>query len=425
MPSKMLIRSADIAAAAHEGPRLGVASRVDWVDLAASVSRVHETLDEERPEREAALDASERVTFYRDDTRFVAPRELAQARDGGRITAERVVLATGSRPSVPPIPGLDAVPYLTSDDALRLDKQPRRLVIVGGGYVGAELAHFFGSLGTEVAVVEALERLMDAEDREIAEWFTREAERRYEVHLAAKVERLERDAAHGETGVAMVLANGQRIAGDRLVMAPGRRANTDGVGLDAAGVEVDRRGQIAIDKCMQTSAAGTWALVDVTGVMPLKHVAVRQARLLSGALFRGERHAMDYRAIPYSAFSAPQVAGVGRTEEQLHADGTAYRVGRRRYRDTGMGMALREDGLAKVLASPEGAILGGHVVGPYASILIRGLVIAMQCGGGLDAVIEAVHAHPALPQVIEEACRAAAAAEVVRPAGAARGARVG
>lgn len=157
---------------------------------------------------------------------------------------------------------------------------------------------------------------------------------------------------------------------------------------------------------------GVWALGDIVGIMALKHVAVRQARHVVRSVFFNDRRPMRYGAVPHAVFSSPQVAGVGKTEDELKKDGTVYKVGRYEYRNTGMGMALRENGLVKVLAGEADEILGCHIVGPDASCLIQEAVIAMNTTGKLDAVIDSVHAHPALPQVVEEAFRSAKAASI-------------
>ena len=275
MATKMLIHSADVAEAAHGGPRFGVASAVHGVDLAAMVERVFGVLDEERLEREAALRASERVTWLEHEGRFVAPRTM---RVGDQtVRGERGVIAAGGRPVAPPIPGLDRVPYLTSDEALRLTELPPRLAIIGGGYVAVELAHFFGALGADITIVEVRDRLLANEDREIGEWFTREASARYRVEVGASVARV----IAVEGGIEVVLAGGgEPIVAEQLLVATGRRPNSDLLGLDAAGVDVDARGQIRIDERLHTAAEGVWAFGDIAGPLPLKHVAVRQARQL-------------------------------------------------------------------------------------------------------------------------------------------------
>ena len=155
-----------------------------------------------------------------------------------------------------------------------------------------------------------------------------------------------------------------------------------------------------------------WALGDIVGGMPLKHVAVRQAKHVIRNVFFSERKPMRYGAIPHAVFSSPQVAAVGKTEDELKKENIPYKVGRYEFKNTGMGMALKENGLVKVLASETDDILGCHIVGPDASCLIQEAVVAMNTTGKLDAIIDAVHAHPALPQVVEEAFKSAKAATV-------------
>lgn len=179
MPSKMLLRSSDVAETIRNGERFGVTSTIERIDFPAIVRNVFGVLDAETEEREEALRSSRYVTFLQKEAKFTGPRTL---RVGNRdITAEKVFIMGGTRPAVPTIQGLASIPYLTSDEALRLEKQPERLVIIGGGYIAVELAHFFGALGTEVTVIVRGERLLDKEDSEVSEWLTREFSARYRV----------------------------------------------------------------------------------------------------------------------------------------------------------------------------------------------------------------------------------------------------
>ena len=473
MPSKMLIHSADLADAVRDGPRFGVHARIDHVDFPAIVRQVFATLDAETAEREADLRASDLVTFFQQEGRFIAPRTM-QIGDT-TVTADRVDIAGGGRPVVPPIPGLDRTPHLTSDDALRLSALPQRLAIIGGGYVSCELAHFFGALGAHVTMINIAPRLLDREDVEIADWLTGAYGGRYDVRCGVSIDAVApanaapggaspanaapggaspanaapggaspanaapggaspanaapggaspANAAPGaptadDTGVRVDLAGGDSVHTDQLLVATGRRPNSDLLDLAAAGLDLDQRGYVRINEYLETNQENVWALGDIAGVLPLKHVAVREARHLTRALFHADRRPMRYDHIPHAVFSAPQVAAVGRTEEQLRDAGTPYKVGRWRFKDTAMGMALREDGLVKVLASPDDGILGCHIVGPNASILVHQVVVALSAGGAtgaLDAIVDAVHAHPALSQVVEEACKAAQAAPLMEPA---------
>ena len=407
MPTKMLIESAKVAEVIKGSHKFGLTGSLEHVDFQGIVRGVFGFLDAEREEREESLRMSDLVDFYQAEGRFAGAKTFDVGQD--RITADRVVIAGGTRPMVPPIEGLDATPHLTSDDALRLDEQPKRLVIIGGGYISTELAYFFGALGTDVTVLARGDRLLDREDAEVSRWFSEEFSRRHRVlfgEQASSVSAVDRE-------IHVVLQNsGETIAADQLLVAAGRRPNTDMLGLEHTGVELDAAGYVKINEYLETNVDGVWAFGDMTGVLPLKHVAVRQARNLIRTLFGGQRTPTAYDAIPHAVFSAPQVAAVGKTEEEVISAGAPYKVGRYEYRHTGMGIALKENGLVKILASPSDDILGCHIVGPYASILIQEVVVAMTAGGKLDAIVEAVHAHPALPQVVEEAAKAAKDAPV-------------
>ena len=410
MPSKMLIHSADIADAVREGPSAGVHARIDRIDFPAIVRYVFDTLDAETAEREEELRGMERVAFFQQEGRFIAPRTM-QIGDH-TVSADRVVVAGGTRPTVPPIPGLDRTPYLTSDEALRLNAQPGRLVIIGGGSISCELAHFFGALGSEVTIINIAPRLLGREDAEIGEWLTRVYQERYAIHLNAAIQSVAPDGG----GVRVDLDGREPIRADQLLVATGRRSNSDILDCAAAGLELDASGHVRVNEYLETNQENVWALGDITGILPLKHVAVRQARHIIRALWHDDRRPMSHDHIPHAVFSAPQVAAVDRSEEKLREAGLPYKVGRWRIKDTGMGIALREDGLVKVLAGPNDEILGCHIVGPHASILIQEVVVALNTTGTLDAVVDAVHAHPTLPQAVEEACRAAQAAPLVEPA---------
>ena len=264
MPSKMLIHSSDVAEVARTGERFGVETPDGHVDFPAIVSSVFAELDEETREREEALRASERVTFYQTEGRFVGSKTMQVG--GETIRAERVVIAAGSRPAVPPIPGLDGVPYITSDEALRLTAQPRHLAIIGGGYVAAELAHFFGALGTEITMLVMGDLLLEREDREIAGWFTREFAAKYRVLLNTLSDGCSRRGVDIEI---TLKGSGERIVADALLLATGRKPNTDLLDLEETGVELDETRHIKVNEHLRTDVEGIWAFGDIIGVMPL------------------------------------------------------------------------------------------------------------------------------------------------------------
>ena len=402
MPSKMLIHSSDVAETSRSGERFGVTSRIEEIDFPSIVRNVFAVLDAETQEREQALRRSEYVTFFQMDGRFIGPKTMKVG--DKQITADKVFIMGGTRPAVPKIKGVESVPYLTSDEALRLDRQPRRLVVIGGGYIAVELAYFFGSLGTEVTVLVRGERLLDREDSEISEWFSREFCAKHRVLFNTEAEELSKNG--GDIQIRL-RGRGETISADQLLFATGRRPNTDILDIPATGVELDEKGFIKVNEHLETNVEGVWALGDIVGIMTLKHVAVRQAKGVIRNVFFNERRPMRYGAIPHAVFTSPQIAGVGKTEDELRKENGPFKVGRYEFKNTGMGMALKENGLVKVLASDTDEILGCHIVGPDASCLIQEAVVAMNTTGKLDAIIDAVHAHPALPQVVEEAFKSA------------------
>ena len=407
MPSKMLIHSANVAETVRSGGRFGIRAEIGHIDFPSIVKNVYAVLDEETREREGALRGSSNVTFYQMEGKFIGPKTMRVGAE--EITADKVFIFGGTRPTVPRIKGLDTVPYVTSDEALRLEGQPKRLAIIGGGYIAAELAHFFGSLGTEITVLVRGDRLLGGEDSEISGWFSREFSARYKTLFNTEAEELSRNGSDIE--IKLRARDGTAVA-DQILLVTGRKPNTDIWDVPATGVELDDEGFIKVNEYLETNVEGVWALGDIVGNMTLKHVAVRQAKNVIRNIFFSERRPMRYDAIPHAVFSSPQVAGVGMTEDELKKENARYKVGRYEFKNTGMGMALKENGLVKVLASQADDILGCHIVGPDASCLIQEPVVAMSTTGKLDAVIDAVHAHPALPQVVEEAFKSAKAATV-------------
>ncbi len=401
MPSKLLIHSADVAETIKGSHAFGIKAGVEHVDFPTIVKNVYAELDAETQEREEHLRSLRNVAFYQMEGRFTGPKTMQVG--GDEITADRVFIVGGTRPFVPNFKGLESVPHLTSDEALVLEAQPRRMIIVGGGYVTVELAHFFCSLGTEVTLIAREDRLLEREDREIAEWFTRDFSRKCEILLNTEVEEFSRN---GDETEAKLKGSGKTIVTDQLLLAIGRKPNSDLWDIAATGVETNEPGFIKVNDYLETNVPGIWAIGDITGIMPLKHVAVRQARHVIRDVFYGERKAMDYSAIAHAVFSSPQVAAVGRTEEELKRDGVSYKVGRYYFKDTAMGMALKENGIVKVLAGGDGEILGCHIVGPSASILVHQAALAMSLGAKVKDVVDTVHVHPALPQVMEEAFKA-------------------
>jgi mycothione reductase len=413
IPSKMFVHTADLVRAARRGPALGAWTSAAGVDWPAVRDRVLARIDAERDAGERGREEDEYVERLRGLARFVGPRRLVVTTAEGEreISADQVVVATGSRPQLPPVEGLESSPHHTTDTVMRLEVLPSRMAILGGGYVGCEFAHVFSAFGVEVTQIESGPRLLGDQDEEVADRFTAAAGEQWVVRLGVEAERVVT-----EDGVARVgLSDGSTVEADLILVATGRVPNGDLLHLDRAGIEVDDDGLVVVDAEQRTTAAGVWALGDVCQGAPLKHVANHEARVVQHHLLHpGRPRRSDHHAVPQAVFSHPPLAAVGLTEEQAREDGVDVLVGRAEYADTAYGWALQADpddhgpdagGLVKLVADRAGGrLVGAHVLGVQASTLVQPLVHAVATGTTARELAEGQYwIHPALTEVLEHA----------------------
>uniref|UniRef100_UPI001083ADD1 dihydrolipoyl dehydrogenase n=1 Tax=Halorhabdus rudnickae TaxID=1775544 RepID=UPI001083ADD1 len=354
---------------------------------------------------EEAYREKDDLTLYNDEAVFVDERTVTV--DGERVSGDKVVVAAGSRPLVPPIDGLDSVEYLTSREALYLDEQPESLVIIGGGYIAVELGYFFETLGTDVRIIESGETLLGREDPDVSETFTDIARDRHGVHTGYRATAVE--SVNGSVRVTAESEDDDAITveGEEVLVAAGRRPNTDTLDVAAAGIETDDRGFILTDERLQTSAENVWAQGDIAGNAMFKHSGDYETRVAIDNVVHDANRPIDLSAMPHAVFTEPQVAGVGKTEAELAAAGQEYVVGRQSLPDTPMGRAKKlEHGFVKVLATPDGEILGCHMLGEEASTMIHEVLVAMRAGSGqVSDITDTIHAHPTLNKAVEYAFR--------------------
>jgi mycothione reductase len=403
IPSKMLVYTADVAQTVRHAGRFGISARWGGADWPAIRDRVFGRID---PLHEKAVDyrRSRGVDVFSGQARFVAPKTLRVAED--EISGERFVLAAGSRPVIPQVEGLAEVPYLTSDTAMRLDRLPRSMVVLGGGYIAAEMSHIFGSLGTKVTIVTRGEHLLSRHDADIRSRFTDLYRDRFDVRLSAAVQHV----AKTRRGVSVTMATpaGRQTAeGDVLLVATGRVPNSDRLDVAAAGIETDYDGHVRTDDTYATNVPGIWALGDLANHFQLKHMANAEARLIRHNLLHPDQpRRASFTVVPSAVFADPQVASVGPTEQELKAQGREYVAATRSYSDAAYGWALQDTtSFVKVLADPATRLLlGAHIIGPQASTIIQPLIQAMCLGNTADQVASGVlYIHPALTEVVEQA----------------------
>lgn len=432
-PSKMLLQRANVVETVRDAERFGVEATVEAVDVPGFVGEIESTLSGIAAEMERRYREMDGLTLFDEETRFLDERTLELG--GEAVTGEKVVVAAGSRPAVPPIDGLAEVEYLTSDEALYLREHPDSMVLLGGGYVAVELGYFFEAMGTDVTIVEVMDTLVPREDPDVAAAFTEVARERHDVYTGFRVTDVSAVDSESEGGDAVSAADdGGAVAADdsvpaggdavevrarsedgetvtvradELLVATGRRPNSDRLDVAAGGIETDDRGFVETDEYLRTTAENVWAQGDIAGNFMFKHSGDFETRHTVANVVHGERRAVDYTAMPHAIFAEPQIAGVGATEDELAGADREYVVGRADFADSAMGRAKKlRRGFVKVLAAPDGEILGCHVFGREASTLIHEAVVTMRTGDGhVSDVAEAVHAHPTLSRVVEAAFR--------------------
>lgn len=407
IPSKALLDSSEYFAMARDSfSRHGIVIDPPRLDLARMMKRKDEVVM--RLTRGiASLFKKHGIVLItgsgRLDTVEGTLRVAVTTADGAQtLEGKRVLLATGSEAVA--IPGLpfDGERIGHARDALAYDRVPEHLVVVGGGYIGLELGSVWLRLGAKVTVVEMLDTLLPNTDQEVAKTLIKSLEKQGMTILpGTKVAGVEK----GPTGLKLTLEgkSTQLLDCDRLLVAAGRRACTDGLGLDACGIRLEQ-GRIPVDADYRTRCTNVYAIGDLINGPMLAHKAMDEAVVCIERL-HGERPEVDYRLIPGVVYTQPEAASVGRSEEQLKAEGIAYTTGKFPFMASGRAKALDEtEGFVKVLAAPEsGRILGVHILGPRASELIAEAVSVMAFSGSVEDVAAIMHAHPTLAESLREA----------------------
>ncbi|MCP5476304.1 MAG: FAD-dependent oxidoreductase [Rhodanobacteraceae bacterium] len=398
VPSKALIRTARLLAEARRSQDYGINALHAEFDFATAMERVQQVIAKVEPHDSVERYRGLGVDCIQGDARLLDPWTVEV--DGRRLTARNIVIATGARPTVPKLPGLDTVDYLTSDTVWNIRVQPRRLLVLGGGPIGCELGQCFSRLGSAVTIVQRNPRLLPKEDPD-ASAAVRAAFEAEGITLALGAEalRVEKD---GEGGRLIVHENGveRAIEFDRLLLALGRTANVAGFGLEALGVVVSPRGTVEADPLMRTSMPNIYVCGDVTGPYQFTHVAAHQAWYAAvNALFGPFwTFKADYRVIPWATFTDPEVAHVGLSETTAKAQGVAYEVTHYGLDDLDRAIADSHDhGYVKVLTVPgKDTILGATIVGAHAGDLLAEYVLAMRHGLGLRKILGTIHSYPTM-----------------------------
>jgi mycothione reductase len=419
IPSKMLVLPADrMVEAAEASARLDVDIEPRGADWPALRDRVFGRIDPIAAGGTAYRKGQDHVTVFQGDGRFVGERRLVVSMPDGsteELTADRFVLAAGARPRLPLVEGLADTPFHTSDSIMRIDALPEHLIILGGGFIAAEMGHAFAALGSHVSVVHRGDRMLRHEDPEVSMRFTQEFSSRVDTYFHATASSVTHDGTRFTVAVDQAdevvdLPGHQHcteLVGDVLLVTTGRDPNGDQLNVTATGVRLDGDGYVLTDDTLLTDAPGIWALGDIRNPLQLKHLANQEQRVVTHNLRHPDRpRRIDQRVVPHAVFSHPQVGSVGATEIELHAAGQLFVAGRCDYAGVAYGWALEDrTSFAKVLVDPfDLRLLGAHVIGPQAATLVQQMTQAMQFDVPVDRLArEQIWCHPALPEVLENA----------------------
>jgi mycothione reductase len=396
IPSKMLVYPADVIRAAQAARNIGLNFDIPAVDWQLITQRMKNQIDFSR-RIEENLSAADNLHIYRATAEFVDNNNLLITQKDGReikIRAEKVIVAAGGRTRVPPIKGLEEAGYVTSEtffDRSFPDRPWQKLVILGGGAVGAEFAHIFSSFNTEVSIVERGWSVLSAEEEEIGNFVTRQF-RKNGIRVLSNSAVVNVKMAGGQKQLLIESigdGSSQIVSCDEIFVATGIRSNSDKIKAQNAGIKLDERGWIVTDDTLATSQPNIWAIGDINGKFQFRHKANYEAEILSNNLFpetpdQPQKRA-DYSAVPWAVFTHPQTARVGMTLGQAKAGGIRCRVGTKHYSQIAGGIAMGfgrgdDDGFVKIIVGEDKKILGVHIVGPHAAILLQPFVYLMNAG---------------------------------------------
>ena len=410
IPSKLLIHHADIVETISRADEFGIYVPQPKIHFSSIVKKTSQIVDNDAQSIEQGIREDKNITLFKGLGKFISKKTFFV--NNTTISGDKIFIVAGVRPFIPPIKGIENISYLTSTEALRIKRQPPHITFIGGGYIAAELAHFYGSLGSKVTIIQRNELLIPHEDGEIAKKFTQIFSQKYNVFLSYQTLEVKKKGRVIKVTIQKKDEKGplKTIQTDDLVIAAGIIPNSDLLDVKKTGIHVTEEGFIKVNEYLETNVKGIWALGDIIGKYIFKHSANLEAEYAIQNAFTTKKKKVDYSAMPHAIFTSPQIAGVGFTEDRLKNKNIPYTVGRYRYSDTGMGLALRDkEGFVKILVHKKTRkILGCHILGTNASTLIHEVIVAMKSGKGLiDNLTHAVHIHPALSEVVQRAAYSA------------------
>lgn len=403
IPTKAMLASAEALAKARELDKFGIELKGELLpNLAKIIGRKNKVVSIQ-VKGIRGLFKSWGITVKEGRGWLTSPKEIeVRTKDGNSetIEADKIILATGSRPAQVPTFPFDGKNIISSTEALELTEIPKSLLIIGAGAVGCEFACIYRELGTETTIVEMLPRAVATEDHEISELLEKELKKKkIRLITGSNVEKIEIK----DDGVHAFLSDGKELVAEKVLVSTGRTLNSNNIGLETTGINRGSRGEIIVNNRMETNIPGIYAVGDVTGGMLLAHKASREG-LVAAKNIMGINVTMDYTVVPAAIFTSPEIASVGIREHQAVEKGIKYKTGHFQFRTLGKAHAMGAiSGFIKLLAEESSdKLIGAHIIGPHASDLIHEAALAMKAGLSIRAIADTIHAHPALSEGVME-----------------------
>jgi mycothione reductase len=410
IPSKLLLYPAELVRTVGRAGEFGVEVDIRKIDFETVMERMRTLIGGDINMIRQGLSHSENIDYYPAIAEFVGPYTLKVGDE--TIKSKMIFLCTGSKPIIPPIKGLEIVGYLTSDTVLKMNRLPESIAIVGGGYIAAEYGHFFSAMGSKVTIIGRNPQFLKQEEPEVSALAKRELEKHMTILTNHEVHEAEKTSMGKKRLVAVNRENGEKavITADEILIATGRGPNTDVLHPERGGIETDKRGWITVNEYLETSQPNIWAFGDANGRQLFKHAANYESVIVYYNAILNKKVKVDYHAIPHAVFTYPEIASVGLKEKEAVEKYGKDKVliGIYRYEDTAKGEAMGvKDYFVKVIVEKETMkILGAHIIGPYASVLIQEITNLMYTPEqSAEPIINGMHIHPALNEVVERAFR--------------------
>lgn len=406
IPSKALLRNAEVVHLFRRANEWGVTTGELGLDLGVAVQRSRQVVDRMVKGVEYLM-RKNKIDVIKGEGYLRSAHEIEVRPQGEAVQARHIIIATGARSRELPHATVDGKTVLTSTEAMLLKNIPRSMIMIGGGAVGVEFAYVFWAYGTQVTIIEMLDHLLPFEDVEISEQLEK-VYSRYGIQVLTKTRVEAVESGEGGAAVRVIGPQGeQELHAEKVLVGVGFQANSDGLGLEALGVEMDQ-GFIRVNAQMQTNVPGVWAIGDVTGPPLLAHVAMAQGVAAAEAIAGQQPPPLDYVQMPRATYCQPQVASIGLTEQGARAQGRSVKVGRFPFRANGKALALGDyEGFIKTIADAEtGELLGAHLIGPDVTELLGELSLARTLEATPVEIGFTVHPHPTLSEVLKEAALA-------------------